>query len=124
MPIVRTFADAREKYVTKYDGANVTARLTAVGEIKNRRYQAGSSTIYNIVETVRGILESSGVPALAHGMYYAFAQKITKLTFSHSGATLSQMVSGLKAQWVTAYKADPAILDKIILAVLGTVPPY
>jgi len=124
MPGVRKFREMVEKYELKYDGANVTARLTAVVDIKNARYESASSPVVNIVETVRSILESSGVPAGLHGSYYAFAQKLAKLTFSHSGPTLDLLVSGLKSYFVTAHKLDTNILDKIILAVLGAVPPY
>jgi len=124
MPGVKRFGDMREKYELKYDGANVTTALTAVEEIKNRRYEAFSSPIVNIIETVRPILEANGVPAGQHGIYYAFAQVIQSKAFSHSGATLDSIIAGKKSEWITAHKADPTILDKIILAIIGTLPPY
>ncbi len=124
MPGVRRFREMREKYELKYDGANVTARLTAVKEIMDARYEAASSPVVNVVETVRSILETNGVPAGLHGTYYAFAQELAKLMFSHSGATLDLLVAGKKSYYITAHGLDPTILDKIILAVLGAVPPY
>jgi hypothetical protein len=125
MPLVRKIADRLEKYNIKYpDAATQTARITAVKPIMDLRYQAASSPIVNVVDTVRGIIESAGVPSGFHGIYYAFGQILAKLMFSHSGATLNKEVVGLKNMWVTAYGADPAILDQIITAVLGTVPPY
>jgi len=124
MPGVIRFGGMREKYEAKYDGANVTTALTAVEEIKNRRYEAFSSPIVNIIETVRNILETNGVPAGLHGIYYAFAEVIQSATFSHFGASLDSYIAGKKAEWVTAHKADPTILDKIVLAIIGTLPPY
>jgi hypothetical protein len=44
--------------------------------------------------------------------------------FSHTGATLNKEIVGLKNMWVTAYGADAAILDMIVTAILGAVPPY
>lgn len=124
MPGVRRFREMHEKYVLKYDGTNVTNRLTAVKEIMDARYEAASSTIVNIIETVRGILEDNGVPAGFHGPYYGFAQELVKATFSHSGATLDLWIAGKKQYYITAHGLDPAILDKIVLAVLGAIPPY
>ncbi|MCC6050627.1 MAG: hypothetical protein LM580_07960 [Thermofilum sp.] len=125
MPFVRKIADRLEKYSIKYpDATTQTARLTAVKSIMDLRYQAASSPIVNVVDIVRGILEGEGVPSGLHGMYYAFGQALAKLQFSHTGATLNKEVAGLKNMWVTAYKADAAILDKIITAILGAVPPY
>ncbi|MEM0459286.1 MAG: hypothetical protein QXZ31_05425 [Thermofilaceae archaeon] len=124
MPGVRSFRDMREKYELKYDGATVTARWTALKTIIDARFESASSPIVNIIETVRTILSTNGVPAGLQGPYYAFAQELGKLMFSHSGATLQALISGKKAYYVTAHKLDPEILDKIVLAVLGTVPPY
>jgi hypothetical protein len=125
MPFVRKIADRLEKYNIKYpDATTQTARITAVKDLMDLRYQAASSPIVNVVDIVRGILESEGVPSGLHGMYYAFGQILAKLQFSHTGATLNKEIAGVKNMWVTAYKADAEILDKIITAILGAVPPY
>lgn len=124
MPGVRRFRDMREKYEIKYDGANVTTVLTNVLPLLLSRYEGASSPVVNTVETVRSILETSGVPAGLHGIYYSFAQELAKMMFSHSGPTLDLLISGKKAYYVTAHKADPKVLDKIILSILGAVPPY
>jgi len=125
MPVVRKIADRLEKYELKYaDAATATARLTAVKTLMDLRYEAASSPIVNVVDSVRGIIETEGVPSGMHAIYYAFGQILAKLMFSHTGATLNKEIVGLKEMWVTAYGADPTILDKIITAVLGAVPPY
>ena len=124
MAIVKGLKEMYEKYYTKYDGANVTTTLTAVKPLMEARYEGAQSTIYNVVETVRDILEEAGVPSGLHGMYYAFAQIIAKMTFSHKSKTLQTEISGVKSYFVSAFNADPAILDRIIEAVIGVVPPY
>ena len=124
MPIVKRLQDMYEKYYTKYDGDNVRTTFAAVSSIMYARYEGAMSPIYNVVETVRDILTSNGVPTGLHGMYYAFAQIIARMTFSHKAKTLQTEISGVKNYFITAYKADPKILDAIIQAVIGTLPPY
>jgi len=125
MPAVRTFQDRVEKYQLKYpDAATQTARLTAVRDIMLLRFEAGSAPVADAIDTVRNIVESAGVPSGQHGVYYAFAQKLVKLMFSHSGLTLQYEVAGLKKYFATGLGADPRILDQIITAFLGSVPPY
>jgi len=125
MPFVRKIADRLEKYNIKYpDATTQTARITAVKPIMDLRYQAASSPIANVVDIVRGIIESEGVPTGLHALYYAFGQKVAAAMFSHTGATLNKEIAGLKSMWVTAYGADTNILDKIVTAILGAVPPY
>jgi len=125
MPFVRKIADRLEKYELKYpDAATMTARITAVKPIMDLRYEAASSPTANVVDIVRGIVESEGVPSGLHGIYYAFGQILAKLMFSHFGPTLNKEIVGLKQMFVTAYGADAVILDRIITAVLGAVPPY
>mgnify|MGYP000568941414 CR=1 FL=1 len=126
MPIVKSrISDRVRKYTIKYpDAETMTARLNAVKEIMDLRYQAGSSVIYNAVEATRNILETKGVPTGLHGAYYAFAQEIVQESFSHSGATLNTVISGLKQKYVTAHNLDPTILDEIVKVVIGVLPPY
>lgn len=125
MPGVRDVRDRLEKYGLKYpDAATMTARITAVKTLMDLRYEGASSPIVNVVDAVRSILEAEGVPAGMHGVYYAFAQMLQKALFSHSDATLGKVASGLKSYFVTAFGAEESIIDAILLAVLGTVPPY
>lgn len=124
MPIVKTLKDMHQKWYVKYDGANVTTRLTAVKALMDARYEGASSVIYDVVERVRDILSEEGVPTGLWATYISFAEMCAKLTFSHKGVTLQKEVGGLKNYFVSAFKADPAILDRIIEAVLGVVPPY
>ena len=124
MPIVKTLKDMHQKYYLKYDGGNVTTRLTAVKDLMDARYEGATSVIYDVVERVRDILSEEGVPTGLWAKYLSFAQILAKLTFSHKGATLQKEASGVKNYFITAYKADPAILDRIIEVVIGVIPPY
>jgi len=125
VPGVRGVRARLEKYDLKYpDAATMTARITAVKSLMDLRYESASSPMVNVVSVVRSILEAEGVPAGLHGMYYAFGQMLQKAIFSHSGATLNKYAAGLKSYFVTAFGADAEIIDKILVAVLGSAPPY
>ena len=124
MPIVKRFQDMVTKYNLKYDGANVTTRLTAVKDLMDARYEGAQSVIYEVVENVRDLLSSEGVPTGFWGKYIAFAEILAKLTFSHKGLTLQKEIGGVKSHFITAHNCDPSILEKIIEKIIGFVPPY
>jgi len=120
----RTFADRLTKYSTKYAGANVTTVLTAIKPSMDTRYENSVTVTRQAVETARGILNDLGIPTAYWATYISFVQAIAKLTFSFSGLTLQKEVSALKAQWVYEKNADPAVLDRLIQAILGITVPY
>jgi len=120
----RSLMDMLEKYTKKYNADNVRTALTAVKEIMDTRYEGAVATITQVVETVRDILSNEGVPAGQWAPYIAFAEELAAKTFSHCGLTLQKFASGLKQQYITAHNCDPAILDKVIEAIIGTLPPY
>lgn len=96
MPIVKSLKDMLEKYRAKYVPDTIGARFTAVKTLMDERYEGATSTIYNVVETVRTILTEQGVPPALWGMYIAFGEILAKYAFSHSGPVLERLASGLK----------------------------
>jgi len=124
MPYVRGLREMLEKYRAKYVPDTVGTRFSQVKSLMDARFESASSPIANVIETVRVILTENGVPPALWGMYIAFGEILASKAFSHSGAVLEKVASGLKQAWVTGKGADPAILDKIIEAIIGAVPPY
>jgi len=112
MPIVKTLGDRVEKYRAKTDPGRVGGRYEAARELARVRYIDGIAVTRDAVERARKILESLGVPAGMHGIYFAFVQKAASMSLSHSGESLVKIVQGLKALYV-AKGADPAILDRL-----------
>ncbi|MEO2151436.1 MAG: hypothetical protein ABGW50_02110 [Thermococcus sp.] len=121
MPIVKTLRDRVEKYSAKFDANVIQNRLTQVESLAKARYTEAVATFTAIRELVRKILESAGVPAGQHAVYYSFAFKIASKAQKHELTTLTNTIEGLKAYWVAANGADPAILDKIANLVLAQV---
>lgn len=120
----RGLVEQYQKYSAKYSGENVRAALTAVAELMGIAYQAGSSGIYDIVERTRGLLDSLGVPSTLWAKYLSFAQRLLAKSYSYGGKTLLVEAAALKQEWVTAFNADPEILDAIVNLVTGVTPPY
>jgi len=118
MPLVKGLKERFEKYTAKTPPDITGARYGAAKPLAVKRQLAGAGPIAEIVELTRNILESKGVPAGQHGVYYAFVEKVRKAAFSHSGATLSSYVAGLKAAFVQK-GADPAVLDVLSKLIVG-----
>lgn len=123
--MVRRINDMYKKYEAKYSGTNVTTALTAIKPLMDAMFQAGSSTVYDVVERTRAYLDSVGIPSTLWGPYIAFAQKVAKKTFSFSATTLAIEVSALKREFMNAYGLSSAVLDGIInIVVGGAAAPY
>jgi len=99
------------------------ARLTAARPLMIHRREAALSLIANVNDVVRDVLEDKGVPAGQRRLYREFGREVAMLMLKHSGATLIKELVGLKQMYVAVHKADPAILDEIITALLGAAPP-
>jgi len=119
VPITKTLRDRTEKFTAKTPADQTGARYGAVKEIAVGRFIDYASSIVEFRELVRNVLEAEGVPAGQQGMYYAFAQKLRRYAFSHSGDPLKAIVNGLISDFSTGKGADPAILKKIAAMILG-----
>jgi hypothetical protein len=118
MPLVKGLKERYEKFTAKTPPDVVGARYAASKAIAYKRELAGAGAIAEVIELARNILESKGVPAGQHGVYYAFVEKVRKAMFSHTGATLKAYVDGLKAAFAQK-GADPAILDTLAKLLVG-----
>ncbi len=113
MPIVKTLADAYQKYTAKTAPDRVGARYDVAKTIALPRYIENVNIFVVVRETIRDVLADAGVPPAKQGAYYAFGAELAKKALSHTGAALKKVADGLKAKYV-ALGLDPAILDKIV----------
>lgn len=120
----RTFSDMYQKWKAKFDPDTIATRFDQVKDIAIQRYETAQAVIATVVESARQVLTDLNVPPAQWGMYIAFTEELAKRSFKHSGAVLDRWASGLKAKYVGAYGADPAVLDKLAEIVLGSTPPY
>jgi hypothetical protein len=112
------------KYEAKYSGDNVKTVLTLIHEtIMVPRYQASVSAVRADIDTAIRILEENGVPTGRFAPCIAFAEKIAREKFSHTGPTLVATANGWKAYFV-AQGCPSDIADKIFAALVGAVGYY
>lgn len=124
MPIYRTGQQRFAKYQAKYDPTTIGARFTQVQSVALARAQEGLITFEGVQAIVRPILDKYGVSGTDRAKYLGFANKLLRHVSRASGDAAAKIASGLKAFYVTALGADPAILDEIIQVVSGWVAPY
>jgi hypothetical protein len=77
-----------------------------------------------VQEIVRPILDKYGVNGPARALYLGFANKLLNHSLRATGDAATKLAAGIKAFYVQAFGADPAILDEIIQVVTGWVAPY
>jgi len=124
MPIYRTGRDRFAKYSAKFDPTTVGARFTQVADLARGRAEQGLITWEAMQSLVRPILDKYGVTGPDRAKYLGFANKLLTHVARSSGESASAIAAGLKSLYVTAFKADPAIIDEIIQVVSGWVAPY
>jgi len=70
-----------------------------------------------IVDEAKRVLAQLGVPTAEYGIYIAFVEMLYKKAEKHSGKTLADVVTGLKARFVNK-GCDPEVLDVLTKLVL------
>jgi hypothetical protein len=113
-----------KKYSVKFDPTTVGTRFTQVKDVALERAQEGLISWASMQDLVRPILDKYGVTGPDRAKYLGFANKLLKHIGRATGDAAVALASGLKSLYVTAFKADPAILDEIIQVVAGWVSPY
>jgi len=124
MPLYRTGVDRFKKWSAKFVPDTVAARFTQVKDVAMDRGQAGLLKFADAQDLIRPILDKYGITGPDRAKYIGFANKLLKHVARHGGAAMSVIAAGLKAYYVQAYKADPAILDEIINVIAGIVLAY
>jgi hypothetical protein len=112
------------KWSRKFVPETVAARFTQVRDLAMERGQLGLLYFGTVDDLVRPVLDKHGITGPARALYLAFAKKLARHLVRHKGDAASRIASGLKAEWVTAFGADPAVIDEIIGVVGAGVAPY
>jgi len=112
------------KWRAKYDPATISARFTQVADVAAARAQEGLVMFASVQDLVRPILDKYGVAGPNRALYLGFANKLLKHVSRATGEAAVSIANGLKSFYVTAFKADPAVLDEIVQVVSGWVTPY
>jgi len=120
----RTGLDRFSKYSAKLVPETIAARFTQVREVALDRAQEAMIKFATIQELVRPILDKHGVSGPDRAKYLAFANKLARHMERVTGPAGTKVAEGLKAYFVSAYAADPKVIDEIIEIVAGAVAGY
>ncbi|RLI87154.1 MAG: coat protein [Archaeoglobales archaeon] len=124
MPVYRRGIDRYRKWEAKFVPETVSARFTQVSDIAKERAQFGLNQWATVQDLVRPILDVYGITGPSRALYLGFANKLMMHMLRHGAEAGKKIGNGLKSYYVTAYGADPVILDEIIQVVTGWVIPY
>jgi hypothetical protein len=124
MALYRTGQERFAKWRAKYDPATISARFAQVANIAADRAQEGLQLFASVDDLVRPILDKYGITGPDRAKYLGFAKKLLKHVVRAKGDAAIAMANGIKAYYVTAMKADPAICDEIIQVVVGWAVAY
>jgi len=124
MPLYKTGVERYEKWDAKYDPTTVGTRFGQVATVAKRRAQQGLNQWASMQDLVRPILNKYGIAGPDRAKYLGFANKLLRHMLRHAGDSAKKVAEGLKSYYVTAYGADPTILDEIIQVITGWVVPY
>jgi hypothetical protein len=120
----RTGLDRYNKYAAKFDPATIQARFAQIRDVALQRAQEALIKYATIDELVRPILDKYGVAGPMRGVYLGFAKKLAKHLERVSGASATKIADGLKSYYVSAFDAEPDVIDAIIAVVAGAVAGY
>lgn len=121
MPSVKSLAERYEKFKAKTAPDRVGTRFEAAKPVALGRFIDGAAPVVSVRELVRDLLSSLGVPAGDWSLYISFAQYVAARVGGYGDRTLARRILGAKANWV-ARGADPAVLDKLVSMICGSVP--
>jgi hypothetical protein len=124
MPLPKTGQNRFAKYSAKFDPTTVGTRFAQVREIALARAQEGLIAYASMQDLVKPILDNHGVAGTQRALYLGFANKLMKHVGRATGDAGVKLANGLKSLYVTAFGADPRILDEIIQVVAGWVSTY
>jgi len=115
----RSGLDRYNKYASKFVPETIAARFSQVRDIALERAQEAQIKYATIQEQIVPLLDTNGVNGPMRALYLGFANKLTRHLERVSGQSATKIADGLKSFYVTAFGADPTILDAIINAIFG-----
>ncbi len=99
--------------------------LTAVSPIAQSNFEQNESLMASINSQVSGLLTEVGVTGPNRAIYQGFALKLYRAKNRISnGPALGAMAQGLKQYYISAFNANPSILDQITALVTGSSTGY
>jgi len=125
----RNFSQRYAKWTAKYTAfSNPTVAstiLTNVASIAESNYQQQASFMSGVNQQIATVLNEYGVTGPTRVIYQGYGMKVGRaLNRLGSGQALSNMIAGLKAYYLSAFNANPQILDAVTNILTGSPNGY
>jgi Sulfolobus virus coat protein C terminal. len=125
----RSYSQRFSKWQAKFTAfSNPTVSstiLTNISPIAQQNYQTNVPKFTSVNENVRAVLSQYGITGPNRAIYQGFGLKVARaLNRLGSGPALVNMISGLKAYYVSAFNANPAVLDAVTNIITGSTTGY
>ncbi|QJF12356.1 putative major capsid protein [Metallosphaera rod-shaped virus 1] len=99
--------------------------LTNVAPTAQENFQTNVPRFTSVNEQVSAVLTQYGVTGPSRAIYQGYGLKVARaLNRIGAGPALTNMVAGLKAYYVSAFGANPQILDAVTNIILGSPNGY
>jgi hypothetical protein len=99
--------------------------LTNVGPVAQQNYQTNVPKFTSVNEQVSSVLSEYGITGPNRAVYQGFSLKVARaLNRLGGGPALVNMISGLKAYYVSAFNANPTVLDAVTNIITGSPTGY
>ena len=99
--------------------------LTNVAPVAQQNFQANAPKFVAINEQVSAVLSEYGVTGPNRAIYQGYGMKVARaLNRLGGGQALTNMIAGLKAYYISAFNANPEILDAVTNIIVGNPNGY
>lgn len=125
----RSFTQRYAKWNAKFTAfSNPTVAstiLSNVAPIAQQNFQTNVPKFSSVNEQVSAVLTELGVTGPNRAIYQGYALKVARaLNRLGGGQALVNMINGLKAYYISAYNANPSILDAVTNIITGSPNGY
>ena len=125
----RSYSQRYAKWSAKFTSfSNPTVASTVlsnVAPIAQQNFQTHAPKFTAVNEQVSAVLSEYGITWPNRAIYQGFGLKIARaLNRLGSGPALANMISGLKAYYISAFHANPTVLDAVTNIITGSPTGY
>jgi len=119
------FAKWNAKFTAFSNPTVANTILSNVAPIAQENYQTNVPKFTSVNEQVAAVLTEYGVTGPNRAIYQGYGLKIARaLNRLGSGPALTNMIAGLKAYYISAFNANPEILDAVTNIITGSPNGY
>ncbi|CAC87301.1 hypothetical protein [Sulfolobus islandicus rod-shaped virus 2] len=125
----RSYSQRYAKWQAKFNAfSNPTVAstiLSNVSPVAQQNFQTNVPKFTSVNENVSAVLTQYGITGPNRAIYQGFGLKVARaLNRIGSGPALVNMINGLKGYYISAFNANPQVLDAVVNIITGSPTGY